>query len=376
MSTGNKGTVMTVETGMRIASEPGAHSVVLVPAGADEGIAWHYGDPFGEQRALATTAGVIDRGNRGIVTVAGVDRLSWLHSIITQYVSDLDEGKSTESLVLSPHGHVEQHWQLTELEQTVWIDVEPGTVDEALKYLTTMRFLKRIDIADVSADWSLLTLQGPMTRDVLRAAELPLPAVGYAAALPGGGFVRDIAAELQTIDLVVPRTEVEAMIERLVAAGAARVGAWAFDALRVQTRRPRLRFETDHRTIAHEVGWIGSAVHLNKGCYRGQETVARVQNLGKPPRRLVLIHFDGSSDVLPVPGTPLEHQGRTVGFVGTAVQHYELGPIGLAVIKRSLPADADLRVGDQQVSVDSSGEDVDDHTDVERADAELPAVAG
>ena len=87
----------------------------------------------------------------------------------------------------------------------------------------------------------------------------------------------------------------------------------------------------------HEVGWIGSAVHLNKGCYRGQETVARVQNLGKPPRRLVLIHFDGSSDVLPAPGTPLEHQGRTVGFVGTAVQHFELGPIALAVIKRSLP---------------------------------------
>jgi len=218
---------------MRIASDRGASAVVLVADGVDQGIAWHYGDPFAEQRALATRAGVIDRGNRGVLTVAGEDRLSWLHSIITQYVSDLDEGKSTESLVLSPHGHVEQHWQLTELNQTVWIDVEPGMTVDGLNYLTTMRFLKRIDIVDASADWSLVTLQGPITRDVLRAAQLPVPAVGYASPLPGGGFVRDVAADPQTIDLLIPRSAVEVMIERLVAAGAARVGAWAFDAARL-----------------------------------------------------------------------------------------------------------------------------------------------
>ncbi|MDQ1741205.1 MAG: tRNA-modifying protein YgfZ, partial [Pseudonocardiales bacterium] len=101
-------------------------------------------------------------------------------------------------------------------------------------------------------------------------------------------------------------------------------------------RRPRLGFETDHRTIPHEVGWIGEAVHLDKGCYRGQETVARVQNLGKPPRRLVLLHLSGDSEQLPEPGSPVERDGRTVGFVGTAVQHHELGPIALAIVKRGL----------------------------------------
>jgi folate-binding protein YgfZ len=318
---------MTVEAHMGMKTGSAA---VLVPDGIDAGIPWHYGDPFAEQRVLVTAAGIVDRGNRGVLTVTGADRLSWLHSIITQYVSDLAEGQSTESLVLSRHGHVEQHWQLTELDGTVWIDVEPGMAEDALKYLTAMRFLKQIDLADVSSDWAVLTLQGPTTRDVLRLAGL----------------------SLQTTDFVVARTSVDELIERLEVAGATRAGTWAFEAVRVQARRPRLRFETDHRTIPHEVGWIGSAVHLNKGCYRGQETVARVQNLGKPPRRLVLVHFDGSSDVLVPAGTPVEHQGRTVGFVGTAVQHYELGPIGLAVIKRSLADDVDLRVGDQQATID------------------------
>ena len=341
---------MSIETGL---------GAVLVPDGVDAGLAWHYGDPLAEQRALANGAGVIDRGNRGVLTVTGAERLSWLHSIITQYVSDLDDGQSTESLVLSPHGHVEQHWQLTELGGTVWIDVEPGMAGDALKYLTMMRFMKEVDLADVTADWSVITLQGPNTRDVLRAAELPVPAVGHAAALPGGGFVRDTALSPQTTDFVVARDAVDALIDRLIAAGATPVGTWAFDAVRVQMHRPRLNFETDHRTIAHEVGWIGTAVHLNKGCYRGQETVARVQNLGKPPRRLVLIHFDGSSDVLPPPGAPIEHLGRTVGFLGTAVHHFEDGPIALAVVKRSLGVDADLRVADQQVSIDPADAPID-----------------
>ncbi len=95
----------------------------------------------------------------------------------------------------------------------------------------------------------------------------------------------------------------------LAGLGLERVGTWAFDALRVEARRPRLGYETDHRTIPHEVGWIGTAVHLDKGCYRGQETVARVHNLGRPPRRLVLLHLSGESDELPEPGTPVELGG-------------------------------------------------------------------
>jgi hypothetical protein len=149
----------------------------------------------------------------------------------------------------------------------------------------------------------------------------------------------------------VPRAQLADATAALTAAGQA--GLWAFEALRVEARRPRLRFETDHRTIPHELGWIGTAVHLDKGCYRGQETVARVQNLGRPPRRLVLVHLAGESDALPPEGTSVELAGRAVGFLGTAVHHYELGPIALAVVKRSLPDGTELTVGGEPARIDS-----------------------
>jgi tRNA-modifying protein YgfZ len=136
--------------------------------------------------------------------------------------------------------------------------------------------------------------------------------------------------------------------------GAPLAGIWAFEALRVADRRPRLGLDTDHRTLPAEVGWTAPAVHLEKGCYRGQETVARVHNLGRPPRRLVLLHLDGvSTDELPSPGTPVTAEdGRSVGFVGTAARHFELGPVALALVKRSLANDVRLRVGVATASID------------------------
>jgi folate-binding protein YgfZ len=322
--------------------------VTVALDGVDAGVPAHHGDLLREQRELASRAGVIDRSNRDVLIVPGEDRLSWLHTICSQHVSDLGDGQSTEALVLSPHGHVEQHWQVTELAGTVWLDVEPGTAAEVLAYLQKMRFLKRVSPEDVSAHWAVLTVAGPSTVDVLTAAGLPTPD-GRAVALPDGGFVRPAP---NGVDLIVPRASAPAVLDALRDAGAAPAGVLAFEALRVADRRPRLGFETDHRTIPHEVGWIGPAVHLDKGCYRGQETVARVQNLGRPPRRLVLLHLAGESDVLPPPGTPVEHGSRLVGFIGTAVHHYELGPIALAVIKRSLPDDSALTVAGNPVAID------------------------
>jgi folate-binding protein YgfZ len=145
------------------------------------------------------------------------------------------------------------------------------------------------------------------------------------------------------VDLLVPRPALGEVAEQLRAAGATTAGVSAFEARRVVGRRPRLGVDTDHRTIPHEVGWLATAVHLDKGCYRGQETVARVQNLGRPPRRMVMLHLDGS---VVRPGSPVAAGSRTVGFVGTSVTHHELGPIALAVLKRTVPDDAVLSVTD------------------------------
>jgi tRNA-modifying protein YgfZ len=328
---------------------------LAVPAtGRDEGVPWHFGDPLREQRVLSTGAGVVDRSNRDVLVVPGADRLGWLHSICSQHVSSLADGDATEALVLSPHGHVEQHWQVTELDSTVWLDTEPGTAEDVLGYLRKMQFLKRVEPADVSAEWAVLSLVGPAASTVLAVAGLPVPErVGRAVAVEGGGFVRLMGwPTTEAADLIVRRPRAQGVIGSLVRAGAQHAGMWAFEALRVEARRPRLGLETDHRTIPHEVGWIGSAVHLDKGCYRGQETVARVQNLGRPPRRLVLVHLSGESDVLPEPGSPVELEGRTVGFLGTAVHHYDLGPIALAVVKRNLRDDAALIVAGQRATID------------------------
>ncbi|MET9444480.1 folate-binding protein [Streptomyces sp. NPDC006610] len=304
-------------------SLPGA-----VPAeGADEGVAAHYGDLFREQRALAEGAGFVDLSHRGVVTVTGEDRLGWLHLLLTQHVSDLPPGRATEALILSAHGHVEHALYLVDDGETVWAHVEPGTQEALIAYLESMKFFYKVDVADRTAD----------------VAVVHLPA-GSIAEAPEGGVVRETAYGR---DLFLPRERLEPFAEQ---AGPP-AGILAYEALRVEQHRPRLGFETDHRTIPHELGWIGSAVHLQKGCYRGQETVARVQNLGKPPRRLVFLHLDGSEVHLPPAGTELRladdgPDGRKIGFVTTSVRHHELGPVALGLVKRNVPVDARLVAGD------------------------------
>jgi hypothetical protein len=170
------------------------------------------------------------------------------------------------------------------------------------------------------------------------------------------------------VDLVVPRAELRAVADRLLAAGARPAGVQAYEALRVEARRPRLGVDSDHRTIPNELPWLRTAVHLDKGCYRGQETVARVHNLGRPPRRLVLLHLDGVSEVLAEPGTPVLAGTREVGRVGSVVRHYELGVVALALVKRSVAVDSPLTVGEAAAAIDPDdlAEDADDTREAAR----------
>jgi hypothetical protein len=286
-------------------------------AGTDADVAAHYGDPFAEQRQLIELGGVVDRSHRGVLRVSGDDRLSWLHSLTSQHLASLPPGEVREALVLSPHGHVEHHLVVRDDGDSTWITVEPDTAGALAAYLDSMRFMLRVEVHDETPSYAVISRRSD------------------------GNWT----------DMIVERSE---LASRIDAEAVPLVGHGAYEALRVEQQRPRLGFETDHRTIPHELGWIGAAVHLDKGCYRGQETVARVHNLGRPPRRLIFAHLDGTADDLPSPHEPIELDGRAIGFLGTAVQHAELGPIALAVIKRQTPDDAELTVAGMAMKPDTT----------------------
>ena len=326
-----------------------------VPApdnGPDAGATWHYGDPLGEQRAAQTDAVLVDRSHRVVLTLTGKDRQAWLHNISTQHVSELPDRASTENLSLDGQGRVEDHWIQTELDGVTYLDTEPWRGQPLLDYLSRMVFWS--EVTPAATDLAVLSLLGPRLADqpVLDALGIDaLPADMTAVPLPDGGFLRRMNSATDgqiELDLLVARDQVAAMRQRLTQAKVRPAGVWTYEAHRVAAIRPRLGVDTDERTIPHEVGWIGGpglgAVHLDKGCYRGQETVARVHNLGKPPRMLVLLHLDGSTD-RPSTGDAVRAGGRPVGRLGTLVDHVDLGPVALALLKRGLPADTAMVTG-------------------------------
>ena len=276
--------------------------------GIDAPVAAHYGSFNGEQRVLESGAGFVDLSHRDVIRVSGPDRLTWLHSLTTQFFEGLAPGVWTQSLILSPQGHVEHAFFGVDDGDAFVAHTEPGAGQALVEFLDRMRFMMRVEVG----------LDTPATAVAWR------PATGERAA---------------TYDFV-PRDRLEAYAE---AAGPA-AGLWAFEALRIARGEPRLGLDTDHRSIPNELGWIGPAVHLDKGCYRGQETVARVHTLGRPPRRLTLLHLDGSENRLPVRGSDVLVGEKVVGFVGSSARHHELGPIALALIKRNVAVDAVLTV--------------------------------
>ncbi|MEU7880600.1 CAF17-like 4Fe-4S cluster assembly/insertion protein YgfZ [Microbispora bryophytorum] len=309
----------------------------------DETVAAHYGDPYAEQRALAGGRALVDRSNREVVRITGPDRLSWLNDLSSQKLDTLQPGTPTQTLLLDPQGRVEHHLALVDDGEAVWAHVEPGTSAELVAFLEKMRFMLRVEVADVTSDYAVVSLAPPSPDGGAEA----LGATVEGAVAIGG-------------DLLVPRERLGGLPDAL---GLRPAGLWAYEALRIAAHVPRLGFETDHKAIPHEIGWIDVAVHMTKGCYRGQETVARVHNLGHPPRRLVFLHLDGSVDELPPHGAPVtlgvgtpveaepeaavegSAQPGQIGFVGSSARHYELGPIALAVVKRTVPVDVDLLAG-------------------------------
>lgn len=319
---------------------------VAVPgAVADERGLAHLGNPLGEQRALAAGAALAPLDDRAVLAVDGEDRLSWLDSLTSQALTRLAPGESAETLVLDPQGHVEHAAAVVDDGERVWLITDRSGAAGLLGWLQRMRFRLRVDLHDLSETHRVVGGTAAVVAAIPAAAVWldPWPGVvdggwPYAATEPHPGAGRDWAEAIVTVQTHAALVDAAANGTQPLA------GRLAADALRVAAWRPAAHAEADGRTLPHEVDWLRTAVHLSKGCYRGQETVAKVHNLGHPPRRLVALQLDGSDAVLPEPGAEVRSGDDVVGHVTSAARHFEEGPIGLALVKRTLPVDAVLTV--------------------------------
>jgi folate-binding protein YgfZ len=331
---------------------PGAVATASV---AEPGVAAHYGEPFREQRALAAGTAVVDLSGRGVVTVTGPDRLTWLDSLTSQALKGLQPGDSAETLLLDPTGRIEHLIRVVDDGEAAWLLLDRDETAGLAAWLDRMRFMLRVEIADRTDEFATLATLGDGSATAFVLALAGDSAVSWidpwTSVQPGGwqyAAPEHPAADWHARETLVPRSALAGLAADAEAAGVGLAGADALEALRIAAWRPRHATEVDERSIPHELDLLRSSVHLAKGCYRGQETVAKVHNLGHPPRRLVLLQLDGSDSALPSHGDVVVAlkggESVEVGAVTSSAWHYEDGPVALAVIKRSVPVDLELTV--------------------------------
>lgn len=333
-------------------------AAVVLPDAVDAGVPSHYGQPSIEQRMLAAGEAIVDLSNRGVISITGPDRLSWLNSMTSAELTSLAPGASSETLFLDPHGRLEYAAGIVDDGEAAWLLVEADAVEPLVAWLSRMKFMLRVEIADRTGEFARIGLMpGEAALDLPVASPNGLPLVWtdpWRDVVSGGHqYARGEhpSADWRWTEVLVRRDTLPVLAGGTVPAA----GSLAAEALRVAAWRPRKATEVDDKTIPHELDWLRSAVHLSKGCYRGQETVAKVHNLGHPPRRLVLLHLDGSDSVLPAHGAEVraDRNGEptTVGTVTTAVMHHELGPIALAVVRRNVDPAAVLTVDEDGITI-------------------------
>ena len=354
-------------------SEPSVDSEFVDEAVASFGATAHFGDPSGEQWALEGGRALVRRPDLAVISVSGADRLTWLTSLASQIVTGLVPGESRELLILSPEGRVE-HWAgASDDGEALHLIVERSDLSGFVEFLDSMRFALRVSVAERDVAVFSSVRAGANTPEAVAALpghlwtwEDPWPGVveGGAAYFQGE---RHPGARTPMMFHAVSRQAADEFEAAWLADGAAsgaaeahaapcsappgapsstpspaggkrrRAGYLAWEAMRIAAWKPRLGRETDVRAIPPEVDWLRTAVHTAKGCYRGQETIARVINLGRPPRRLTYLQLDGSRGDLPAPGTPITVGGRQVGVITSSARHADEGPIALALIARAVP---------------------------------------
>lgn len=296
----------------------------------------HFDNPLVEQRELLEAKRAVVLDDKAVIKVSGADRLTWLHAMLSQNIANLKPGQSADALLLDANGRIEENIQIIDDGENAWLIVLAEHAEKLLKWLDQMIFRSKVLVESAENLAVVATFVEPLAGSAISNEQQlvwqdpwmtdPVGSVRYAGSLESRGqwnFWLSLVSKA-TLDDVLANT--------------AQAGTLALDALRVAAHRPAQPNEIDEKTLPHELDWLSSAVHLSKGCYRGQESVAKVHNLGHPPRRLTLLHLDGSGHALADAGDKVFVSGTEVeiGHITSIGQHFELGPIALAVLNRNV----------------------------------------
>jgi folate-binding protein YgfZ len=301
----------------------------------------------GQYRAMKEGAGVLDRSSRGVLTVRGADATEFLQGQLTNDIEALEPGSGCYTALLDRKGHMQADMRvLLPATGDVWLDTEPHALGAVERHLRMYSIGREVEIEDASAECVLLSIIGPAANEVSGAGPLSTEHAQAKYSRDGVEIVA-VATDLG-VDLIARASQANELKSLLASAEAVDVTEAAAEILRVESGRPRFGREMTTATIPQEAGIDERAVSFTKGCYIGQETVARLHYKGRPNRHLRGLRLES-----PVgDGEEIRVGDRAVGQVGTAVLSPAHGPIALAIVRREAEPGARVEIGDAAVGAE------------------------
>jgi folate-binding protein YgfZ len=294
-----------------------------------------YSNPLVEQREFIAGTSAVLLEDKTVIKVSGDERLTWLNDLFSQKLDDLKPNVSVEALWLDAQGRIVRDFHIVDDGEISWLITYSKEIELLVTQLQRMVFRAKVSV-ELSSEYLVITTWAKQVPNAVLSWQDPWPDT----ALGGWRYGEKPTEPWQYLESLVPASEVDSVFKDFK-----HCGTMALDALRVAAFRPTGPNEIDEKALPHEFDWLASAVHMSKGCYRGQEAVAKVHNLGHPPRRLVFLHLDGSGHALPDLGDEIFGADETViGKITSVGQHHEMGPIALGLIKRNVPVDIELSV--------------------------------
>jgi tRNA-modifying protein YgfZ len=297
-----------------------------------------------QYRQLREECGLLDRSQRGKLMVSGGEAAEYLQSQLTNDVEALAPGEGQYAALLDRKGHMQADMRvLRPSAEEIWIDTEAEALEAARRHLETYKIGREVAIADLTGERVILSLIGPRSAELAGTAALPEHACGVASV---GGVGCLAVGTRDGIDLIAKRVEAGLLREALIAAGAVEVGPGAAEVVRIEAGTPRFGAEMSAETMPAEAGIVDDAVSFTKGCYIGQEPVARLHYKGRPNRQLRGLELSAAA----APGASLKLGEKEVGRIGSACVSPARGPIALAIVRREAEPGAELAVGEDGVT--------------------------